>query len=202
MSHRGDHTEIVGSFELDKPLDDDTRDIVDGLRYKRLIKRDPDILAGALKISVEECLRLYGPVCELYSGNDNIGVIACCGSAYCNWNCKQMSSVRPPYGRFPWVYHPEDHTFQHDGMEKSYCYVEWLEYLIQFVLEPRGYFLNGYATTFNRAYNGAYNDYSDDDGGVDEEEEGEEVRAHPEDLHGHIKVYDNQIDASHPTWYG
>lgn len=42
-----------------------------------------------------------------------------------------------------WVPTEDGMGIEWDGGEKFYNYVEWLEYLIEKILEPRGYVLNG-----------------------------------------------------------
>jgi hypothetical protein len=42
-----------------------------------------------------------------------------------------------------WIPSDDGETIQWDGGEKFYNYVEWLEYLIEMILSPRGYVLNG-----------------------------------------------------------
>lgn len=42
-----------------------------------------------------------------------------------------------------WVPTEDGMGIEWDGGEKFYNYVEWLEYLIEKILEPRGYILNG-----------------------------------------------------------
>jgi hypothetical protein len=42
-----------------------------------------------------------------------------------------------------WIPTDDKTTIVHDGGEKFYNYVEWLEYLIQHFLKPNGYILNG-----------------------------------------------------------
>lgn len=100
-----------------------------------------------------------------------------------NLCCYNDSIGQPPSGIFQWEYDAKENSIRHDDIEKSYYYVEWLAYLIKYALGPRGYVLNGYASVLNKAFN----DYD---------------REYPEDLHGYIKVIDNEIDASHPTWEG
>jgi len=42
-----------------------------------------------------------------------------------------------------WIPNEEGNVLEWDGGEKFYHYVEWLKYLIDKILEPRGYKLNG-----------------------------------------------------------
>lgn len=42
-----------------------------------------------------------------------------------------------------WIPNKDGTAIEWDGEEKFYHYIEWLEYLIEKILEPRGYVLNG-----------------------------------------------------------
>jgi len=42
-----------------------------------------------------------------------------------------------------WIPTEDGWGLEWDGGEKFYAYVEWLEYLIEKILEPKGYILNG-----------------------------------------------------------
>ena len=61
---------------------------------------------------------------------------------------KEFSEERHEDGDFPGLYcqwiPTEDGKFlEWDSGEKFYNYVEWLEYLIEKILKPKGYILNG-----------------------------------------------------------
>jgi len=48
-----------------------------------------------------------------------------------------------PDTRLSWEIQADRQTFEWDGSEKFYSYIEWIEYIIKEVLSPAGYFLSG-----------------------------------------------------------
>lgn len=58
-----------------------------------------------------------------------------------------IDSNRPPKTQpglwCQWIPTEDGMFLEWDGNEKFYKYVEWLEYLIEKIIEPRGYTLNG-----------------------------------------------------------
>ena len=56
----------------------------------------------------------------------------------------------PPYGQpslwCDWVPNEDGTEIRQNGREKFYCYVEWLNYLIEHFLKPWGYKLSGRVT--------------------------------------------------------
>lgn len=50
---------------------------------------------------------------------------------------------QPPDSYCQWVVNDAGTRLEWDGNEKFYLYVEWLDYLIHFFFQPRGYKLNG-----------------------------------------------------------
>ena len=119
-------TEFSGQFTFNKPLDDDTYQLVTGLATTRRMKRNVD----------EE---KYGKDGEFYiegggyagqADEDNI-----------------VDYNRPPADQpglwLQWVPTDDRWHLEWDGGEKFYYYVEWLEYLIKKIFAPRGYVLHG-----------------------------------------------------------
>ena len=192
LSHSGDATELEGYFKVNKPLDEETQFIIRGLRHGMSQKRDSQLLADYLGMSLEECLIKYGVDGQLYVKDNNVAVI--CHKGY----IKQQITYQPWIGsfipRFSWKYFPEEQAIRWDRSEKFYCYVEWIQYLIDYVLAPRGYVLNGHVETFNDADNGA-----DQRDSYDEEDF---ARAADNDLYGYIDIEDNVVDATHPIFNG
>ena len=177
MSHCGDCTQLI----------------LTGLLNGKSKRRNSEVLAQALGISLQECLKRYGIEGQLYLKDDNIGVIP--NKSRCYEEIPNQPFIRSLCGipRLVWVYSPTEQAICWDGLEKNYYYVEWIEYLIRYVVAPRGYVLNGEVETFNDADNG-FGDDSDFDG--DEED------AKEDDIHGSIIIENNVVTATHPVWRG
>lgn len=120
-------TEFYGQFRFNKPLDDDTYNLLIGLASTRRMKRfglHPN----------------YGKDGEFYFnpnskdfGQEHDGSILDRNSPPSNQPGLWLQ-WRPTEDRLHLVW---------DGGEKFYHYVEWLEYLIKKILEPKGYSLSG-----------------------------------------------------------
>lgn len=114
----GYSTEFNGQFELDRVLDSDTYDLLYGLSTTRRMKRlvNPE----------------YGVDGEFYIEDDFTDIVernsppATKPSLWCSWEPTE-----------------DLQHIQWNGAEKFYCYVEWLEYLINNILSPGDYTLNG-----------------------------------------------------------
>ncbi len=128
----GYNTDFSGRFDLDKPLLEEDRKFLENLAATRRMKRD---------LSEE-----FGVEGEFYFGDDDSGVI--------DYN-------RPPSSQpglwCMWVPTEDGKGIEWDGGEKFYDYVEWIEYIIEKILKPRGYLLNGKVRWFgeDRGDNGA-----------------------------------------------
>jgi len=134
----GYHTDFEGNINIDKPLDDKLKNILNGLNKTRRMKRDVNILAKNLNISVKECKKLYGEYGEFYFNHDsNFGQTHT--DDIINYN-------QPPSGQpnlwCGWLYNEEENTIEWDGSEKFYDYIEWITY-IRDLLSKEGYTLNG-----------------------------------------------------------
>lgn len=132
-------TYFNGQFTIDKPVDEETYKLLDGLNKTRRMKRDPKKLGKRLGITAQKCVELYGGECEFYVGDEN-----------------DSGQDRTPdivdYNHSPetqpglwnqWCILDDRKTIQWDDGEKFYNYVEWIIYLIEKVLKPRGYVVNG-----------------------------------------------------------
>ena len=117
-------TNFEGSFLIDKPLDDETFNLINGLANTRRMKR------GGLD-------EKYGVEGEFYIGDDEDnpkeGVV--------------LGHNTPPSTQpglwLQWIVMSDRRTIEWDGGEKFYDYVEWLQYIIDKILEPKGYVVNG-----------------------------------------------------------
>jgi len=121
----GYHTDLHGSFELNKPVDDATYALLHGLATTRRMKR---------KLGPE-----YGIDGEFYVGSTN---------DYGQDHTPDVVDYNRPPSTQPslwcqWLINDDRLSIEWDGGEKFYSYVEWLQYLIRNILDPRGYVLNG-----------------------------------------------------------
>lgn len=122
-------TEFSGHFLVDRPVDDDTLKLLTGLSSTRRMKRNVDSIYG-----VEGEFFVAGTG---FGGQDRDSTII---------NYNQPPSTQPSLW-CQWEINPLDRqTISWDGGEKFYNYVEWIEYIIDRVLAPRGYLLSGSVT--------------------------------------------------------
>jgi hypothetical protein len=119
-------TEFEGHFQVDRPVDDDTLKLLTGLnRTRRMSRRvDPS----------------YGVEGEFYVDGT--------GFAGQDRDASVIDYNRPPSTQpslwCQWQIDEQDkQTIAWDGGEKFYNYVEWIKYIIDKVLIPRGYSLSG-----------------------------------------------------------
>lgn len=115
----GYSTDFIGSFQVDREVDDSTLELLVGIATTRRMAR---------KVGPE-----FGIEGEFYIKTDNLGI---------------MSFNEPPVTQpglwCHWLLCDDNRrTIAWDGAEKFYNYVEWLEYLIAKILAPRGYKLSG-----------------------------------------------------------
>ena len=59
--HQGDCTVFKGYFQVDKPLDKETAEIIDALKTGRCVARDVNKLSAILEMSVKDCQRYLLP---------------------------------------------------------------------------------------------------------------------------------------------
>lgn len=149
-------TNFKGAFKTDRPVDEETYHRLKGLNETRRMSRkiiDPQ----------------FGIEGEFYCGydetDDDPSIIDCNvaprtqPSLWCGW--KML----------------EDHqTIEWDEVEKFYSYTEWVQYIIERVLMPKGYYLEGVMV-----YSG---ERTDDAGRIDVTKDAVTVT----DVYGHKKV--------------
>ena len=123
-------TDFEGAFELDRPLDEETYALLVGLNTTRRMKRkglDPK----------------YGTDGEFYCepGSDGYGQDR--DESIVDYNAPPSTQ---PGLWCHWT--PTDDRTQlvWDEGEKFYYYTEWIVYLIERILKPRGYVVNGGVT--------------------------------------------------------
>jgi hypothetical protein len=115
----GYNTEFYGEFKTNMPVDEETYNLLTGLAKTRRMKRT----------GLPE---KYGIDGEYYS-EDNEEVI--------------VDHNEPPRTQpglwLCWEMQEDRQTIVWNGQEKFYHYSEWIEYIIEKILKPRGYILNG-----------------------------------------------------------
>lgn len=114
-------TVFDGEFTLGVEANEEVRNLLKGLNRTRRVKRKVDEL-------------IYGVEGEFYFEDDEETIV---------------DGNKPP-GKQPglwcgWQLEDDDLTIVWDGSEKFYEYTEWLVYIIERVLKPRHYILNGTA---------------------------------------------------------
>lgn len=121
----GYHTDFSGSFKLNKKLDDETRVFLKKLAETRRMKRN---------VGPE-----YGVEGEFYvDGKGNFG----------QDDEKNIVDHNKPPRTQPglwcqWAPNEDGTEIEWDGGEKFYGYIEWIKYIIEKVLKPKGYKLSG-----------------------------------------------------------
>lgn len=118
-------TDFVGEFELNKPLDEETYNFLVKFNETRRMKRKVDPKYGVEGEFYVDGKGMFGQAHD-ETVIDYNNPPSTQPSLWCQW--------RPT----------EDRKFiEWDGGEKFYYYIEWIEYLIDKILAPKGYVLNG-----------------------------------------------------------
>lgn len=118
-------TDFSGRFELDKPLAPKMKKFLTLLNETRRMKRNVDEAFG-----IDGEFFVFGTGSY---GQDNDNTIV---------DFNQQPSTQPSLW-CQWVPNEDGTAIEWDGGEKFYAYSEWLFYLINKVLAPNGYTLNG-----------------------------------------------------------
>jgi hypothetical protein len=118
-------TDFSGSFRLNKKLDKQTHEFLNKLATTRRMARNVD--------------PKYGVEGEFYvDGKDSFGQ---------GQEDNIIDYNRPPKTQpglwCQWIPDEEGKEIGWDGGEKFYNYVEWIEYIIEKILKPKDYVLNG-----------------------------------------------------------
>ena len=130
-------TGFNGKFDLNLKLDDRTSNFLTKLSKTRRMKRDTSLLpdTGFEKYGFDS----WGVDGEFYvdgnglAGQDHEKSIL---------NCNREPSTQPGL-RCQWIPTDDGLHIEWNGGEKFYNYIKWLEYIIEKILGPRGYTLNG-----------------------------------------------------------
>lgn len=125
----GYSTDFYGNFTVDRKVDDETLAILVGLSATRRMKRKVD--------------PKYGLEGEFYfEGGGLLGQDR--DDTVINYNSPPKNQ---PGLWCQWAINEDDRqTIEWDGGEKFYHYIEWIEYVLDKVLLPRGYKLTGSVT--------------------------------------------------------
>lgn len=118
-------TDFSGRFELDKPLAPKMKKFLTLLNETRRMKRNVDEAFG-----IDGEFFVFGTGSY---GQDNDNTIV---------DFNQQPSTQPSLW-CQWVPNEDGTAIEWDGGEKFYAYSEWLFYLINKILAPNGYTLNG-----------------------------------------------------------
>ena len=118
-------TDFSGRFELDKPLAPKMKKFLTLLNETRRMKRNVDEAFG-----IEGEFFVFGTGSY---GQDHDNSIV---------DFNQQPSTQPSLW-CQWVPNEDGTAIEWDGGEKFYAYSEWLFYLINKILAPNGYTLNG-----------------------------------------------------------
>lgn len=117
-------TSFDGEFKIDRPVDNDTYNLLKGLNETRRMARN---------------IKGYGVEGEFYvDSKDDSGQVR---------TPDIIDYNRPPRTQpglwCNWTILEDKQTICWDGGEKFYYYVEWLEYIVERILKPKGYVLSG-----------------------------------------------------------
>ena len=130
----GYSTDFSGEFEINRPVDYETGKLLNGLNQTRRMARDVDD-----KYGTEGEFYVEG---KGYMGQDRDDTI--------------IDYNRPPKTQpslwCQWELTEDGKYIRWDGGEKFNEYIEWIEYIIEKILDPKGYILNGEVEWFGENY--------------------------------------------------
>ena len=118
-------TDFAGRFELDKPLAPKMKKFLTMLNETRRMKRNVDEAFG-----IDGEFFVFGT--GDYGQNNDSTIV----------DFNQQPSTQPSLW-CQWVPNEDGTAIEWDGGEKFYAYSEWLFYIINKILAPNGYTLNG-----------------------------------------------------------
>lgn len=129
-------TEFEGKFKLNKELDEDTYEFLIKLAKTRRMKRD---------VSILKSMGYKGDY-----GVDGEFFVYGAGDFGQGYDESIIDFNRPPKTQpglwCQWIPTEDRAHIEWDGGEKFYNYKEWLKYIIDNILKPRGYLLSGEVT--------------------------------------------------------
>jgi len=147
----GYSTTFNGYFRVDKPVDDETYNLLHGLASTRRMQRDIRKLGRRVYVGkVKRVTKEIAAQWEKEFGVEGEFWIGDSGDSGQSHTQDIIDSNTPPKTQpglwCQWSIQEDKQTIEWDGGEKFYKYVEWIKYLIEKVLDPRGYKLNGTVT--------------------------------------------------------
>ena len=131
-----------GSFEISKPLDEETAYLLNGLSKTRRMKRCLFQLAKYNKISVHEAMQKYGIDGEFYFDPNDF-------KNYGQTPDMSIISYNSPPNRQPgiwchWKYNSLTNSIEWNGLEEEFHnFYEWIVYIMEVILHPKNYTITG-----------------------------------------------------------
>ena len=137
----GYDTDFSGEFKLNKKLDLQIAELINGLANTRRMKRNISELAKKEKITLESAKNKYGIEGEFYYDKNDFHT---CGQteddSIIDYNLPPSDQ---PSLWCQWVYDPKSNVIKWDQNEKFYNYVDWIKYIIDKILKPNNFSLTG-----------------------------------------------------------
>lgn len=128
-------TTFEGCFGLDRKLDDKTYVFLEKLANTRRMKRCSEMLE---EMGYGEAHQ-FGMDGEFFVDGD--------GYMGQDTDASVINSNKPPFTQpslwCQWIPLEDRKTIVWDEGEKFYCAKEWIEYIVNYILAPKGYILNG-----------------------------------------------------------
>lgn len=143
----GYDTDFSGEFKLNRKLNKKVKTLINGISQTRRMKRDVEKLAKRLKISKKKCIEKYGSDGEFYFDPKDINNLG-------QNKTEDIIDYNMPPGRQPslwcqWCYDENSKSICWDGGEKFYDYIEWIKYIVEYIIKPQKiYKLNGVVTWY------------------------------------------------------
>lgn len=145
MTH---NTKFTGRFYFNQKVDSYTRELLEGLSKTRRMKRDIRKLSSHLMIRLDEAIQKYGIEGQLYFDLRDYGQY---------FDNSIMDYNQPPKGQpslwCQWELRSDSNGdyLEWDGNDKFYCYIEWIQYIIDLTKDK--YELNGTVSYINENFN-------------------------------------------------
>ncbi|KAL9654140.1 hypothetical protein ABK040_016486 [Willaertia magna] len=156
-------TEFQGKFNLNKNLATNPKALqqIQILNLTRRIQYNLEEIVKKEKKTIEEIIQLYGVEAEFYDPNlttvlekypnpldwqfeffnDNSMIFEIHKNPlYLNYNSPPLCQ---PSLWCQWCYNKEENVLEWDGNEKFYYYVDWIVYIINVILKPEDFIVNG-----------------------------------------------------------
>lgn len=133
----GYSTDFEGSINLDKKVDEKTKEWLNGLSNTRRMKRDTKVLARLLGITEKECIYKYGEDGKNYF--DYIDMGQRFTEDVLNYNFPPSNQ---PGLWCSWRLGEDNSSIEWNGAEKFYNYVQWMKYIVNELVD-RDYKMNG-----------------------------------------------------------